>query len=141
MTGDLRTTRTILAAVGVLVGLYGAVRFLALGWENLVATLPWLAGVVIVHDGLIAPLVVVVGVGAARMLPTWMRRAALLVTVSLGSVTLLAVPVLGRFGAKADNATLLDRPYAAGWVVVAAVVLGAAAVIAVRDRRKGASGG
>ncbi|WP_406829889.1 hypothetical protein ABEG17_12890 [Pedococcus sp. KACC 23699] len=141
MSTELRGTRTVLAVVGVLVGLYGAIRFLGLGWGNLLATGPWLAGVVFVHDGLLAPLVVLAGVGAARVLPTWARRAALLVLVVLGSVTLVAVPVLGRFGAKADNPTLLDRPYAVGWVAVAAVVLGAATAVAVRDRRKGAPGG
>ena len=40
----------------------------------------------------------------------------------LGTLTLLAVPVLGRFGARPDNLTLLDRNYPAGWVVVAAIV-------------------
>jgi hypothetical protein len=141
MSGDLRSTRRVLAAAGVLVGLYGAARLLGLGWSNTLATLPWLAGVVLVHDVLLAPLVCVAGVVAARALPTWSRRAAALTLVVLGPVTLAAVPVLGRFGAKADNPTLLDRPYAAGWVAVAALVLVAAAVVAVLDRRKGAPRG
>ncbi|OLP72652.1 hypothetical protein BJM39_11265, partial [Salmonella enterica subsp. enterica serovar Javiana] len=115
----LRGTRTAIAVLGVVVGAYGAVRLLGLGWSNLVATVPWLAGVVIVHDGVLAPAVLLAGVGAARLLPSWARRAALLVVVVLGSVTLVAVPILGRFGAKTDNPTLLDRPYAAGWVAVA----------------------
>jgi hypothetical protein len=141
MSGDLRGTRTVLAALGGLVGLYGVIRLLGLGWSNLLATVPWLAGVVVVHDGLLAPVVVLAGVVAARVLPGWARRAALLVLVALGSVTVVAVPVLGRFGAKADNPTLLDRPYLEGWLAVAAVVLVAAAAVAVRDRRKGAPRG
>ena len=47
--------------------------------------------------------------------------------VVLGSVTLLAMPVLGRFGARPDNPTLLDRDYSVGlagagrrWSLVAA---------------------
>ncbi|KQU68882.1 hypothetical protein [Phycicoccus sp. Root101] len=141
MTGTLRGTRTVIGAVGLVLGLYGVVRLLGLGWGNLLATVPWLAGVVVVHDGLLAPVVVLVGVAAARVLPTWGRRAALLVLVVLGPLTLLAVPVLGRFGAKADNPTLLDRPYAAGWAAVVAVVLVAAAAVAVHDRREGAPRG
>ncbi|KQZ88376.1 hypothetical protein ASD62_02590 [Phycicoccus sp. Root563] len=141
MTGTLRGTRTVIGAVGLVLGLYGVVRLLGLGWGNLLATVPWLAGVVVVHDGLVAPVIVLVGVAAARVLPTWSRRAALLVLVVLGPLTLLAVPALGRFGAKADNPTLLDRPYAAGWAAVVAVVLVAAAAVAVHDRREGAPRG
>ena len=36
--------------------------------------------------------------------------------VVLGSLTLLAIPVLGRFGERPDNATLLDRNYTVGWL-------------------------
>jgi hypothetical protein len=100
-----------------------------------------LAGVVVAHDGLLAPLVVLVGAAAARALPTWTRRAALVVIVVLGPLTLLALPTLGRFGAKGDNPTLLDRPYVAGWLAVTGLVLVVAALLAVRDRRKGAPHG
>ena len=141
MRGDLTATRATLGTVGLLVGLYGVVRLVGLGWANLGDTVPWLAGVVLVHDGVLAPLVVLAGVAAARALPTWTRRATLVAVVVLGPVTLAAVPVLGRFGAKDDNQTLLNRPYAAGWVAVAAVVLAAAALVAVHDRRKGAPRG
>ena len=59
----------------------------------------------------------------------------------LGSVTLLAVPVLGRFGARADNPTLLDRDYIAGWLVLAGLVaVGVAAGTLVRSRRVGRGG-
>ena len=141
MSSELKATRVLLAVLGLLVGLYGVVRLLGLGWSNLVATAPWVAGVVVAHDVLLAPLVVVIGVAAARRLPDWSRRGALAVLVVLGSVTLLAVPTLGRFGAKADNPTLLDRPYGAGWLAVAGIVLAVAALLAVVGRRKGAARG
>jgi len=53
----------------------------------------------------------------------------------------VAVPVLGGFGARPDNPTLHDRPYAAGWLVVAALVLGLAGLQVVLRRRKGAERG
>jgi hypothetical protein len=53
-----------------------------------------------------------------------------------GTVSLMAVPVLGRFGALSDNPTLLDRPYLSSWAVGTALVLAAvAAAGAVRARR------
>lgn len=134
-------TRTVLFVVGLLVGAYGAVRLLGLGLGNLVATVPWLLGVVVAHDAVLAPLVLLVGAVAARRLPRWTRAAAVLALVVLGSVTVLAVPTLGRFGARADNPTLLDRPYGAGLVVLVALVLVVAALLAVVGRRKGAPRG
>jgi hypothetical protein len=56
--------------------------------------------------------------------------------VVLGSVTLLAVPVLGRFGARPDNPTLLDRNYAAGWVVLAAATAAGVVLAAYLGRRR-----
>ena len=110
------TARLALGGVGVLIGLYGVFRLLELGWDNLVATVVWLAGGVVLHDAVLAPLVVVVCALAVLALRSraW-RAAAAGGLVVLGTVTLTAVPVLGRFGAKADNPTLLDRPYVVGW--------------------------
>ena len=66
------------------------------------------------------------------------------VLVILVPVTLAGIPELGRFGARADNPTLLDRHYWLGWsvmvtLVVATVVVGTA--IAGRRRTLDARGG
>ena len=110
---------------------------LGLGAGNLVAALPWLLGGVVAHDAVLAPLVVLAGVVAAARLPAWARGAAAAALVVLGPVTLTALPALGRFGVRADNPTLLDRPYAAGWAAVAALVLVAAGTAALVARRRG----
>ena len=133
--------RLALGVVGVLVGAYGAYRLLVLGVGNLVSAVVWLAGGVVLHDGVLAPLVLAVGALAARLLPDLVREPATAAFVVLGSLTLVAVPVLGRFGAKPDNPTLLDRPYAVGWLVVAALVLAVAGVQVILRRRKGAERG
>jgi hypothetical protein len=56
----------------------------------------------------------------------------------LGSLTIMAIPVLGRFGARPDNPTLLDRNYTAGWLVVAGLTLVAvlAGMVSARTLRK-----
>lgn len=124
----MRTARIALALVGI--GLVGVG-----GWEFLSSDVDN-AGGVIVHDGLLAPAIVALGVVAARALPTWLRGPATVGLVVLGTVTLLAVPVLGRFGARPDNPPQLDRNYGVGWLVFAAVVLlGVGAWAAVRRRR------
>ncbi len=130
----MRALRGALGTVGVLVGTWGAVELLALGRENLGAASVWLLGGVVVHDAVLAPFVLAVVAVGARVLPRWARGAAAAALVVLGSVTVMAVPVLGRFGARPDNATLLDRDYGRGWLVIAGLVLVCAVVGAGRRR-------
>jgi nucleoside-diphosphate-sugar epimerase len=85
----------------------------------------------------------VVGIDAfmgSRVVPLWLRAPMAAGLVVLGTVTVAAIPVLGRFGARPDNPTLLDRNYVAGWLVFAAVVV-IAVSIAGRRRRAAAEAG
>jgi hypothetical protein len=84
---------------------------------------------------LLAPVTIALVVIATRLLPPWLRGPAAVGLVVLGSLTLVAIPVLGRFGVRADNPTLLDRDYRAGWLIVAALVLVAVAAGAFWRRR------
>lgn len=121
--------RGLLAALGVLAGLYGAYLLLSRqDTEGNVAVAIWLAGGVVLHDFLLVPLVLLVLAIGARVVPAPARAAVVAGLVVLLSVTLLAVPVLGRFGARSDNVTLLDRDYGLGWLALAGLVLLAVAV-------------
>ncbi len=128
--------RMALGAFGVLVGSYGAWLLLSRG-RDLVDVAFWLAGGVVLHDGVLSLLVLAIGAVALKVLPRAARAPAVVAFVTLGSLTLLAVPVLGRFGARSDNGTLLDRNYWVGWLVVAALTLAAAGVATLaRSRRR-----
>jgi hypothetical protein len=136
----MRSGPVVRMAVGTLGGAllaYGTFRLLSLGWGNLVAALAWLGGGVILHDAVIATVTIALCLLGAAILPRWARGPAAGALLVLGTLTLMAVPVLGRFGARPDNPTLLDRPYAVGWLVLAAVVLVSATVAAVVGRREG----
>ncbi|WP_407342782.1 hypothetical protein [Pengzhenrongella phosphoraccumulans] len=124
----MRATRTILGAVGVLVGMWGAVELIRQGAANLGAATVWLLGGVVVHDGVLAPVAIAIAALGVSVLPRWMVPSTAAAAVVLGTVTIMAVPVLGRFGARADNATLLDRDYGRGWLIVAGLVLVCAVV-------------
>lgn len=118
----MTATRVGLGAVGVLVALYGAWLLLTrTDTDQLVSAGVWLAGGVVLHDGLVAPAVVVAGVVAARLLPTRLHTPLTVVAVVVGSVTLMALPVL--FGREPENPTLLDRNYTLGWLVLVSVVV------------------
>jgi hypothetical protein len=132
----MTATRLGLGAFGVAIGLYGGWLVLSRG-HDLANLLVWLVVGVVLHDGVLAVVVLAMGAVVLRVLPRAARAPAVVGFVVLGSATLFAVPVLGRFGARADNPTLLDRSYWVGWLVLAGLTL--VAVVAasfVRSRRR-----
>ena len=72
-----------------------------------------------------------------RRLRTWSRAPVVAGLVVLVSVTLTAVPVLGRFGAKPDDPGLLNRPYGVLWLVFALAVTVVVVVACLLRRRAG----
>ncbi|MCW2781484.1 MAG: hypothetical protein JWR35_1933 [Marmoricola sp.] len=116
-------TRIALGAVGVTIAAFGALRFLQTGLANMAYSVAWLVGGVAIHDGLIAPATILLTLGARPLVPRAQRSIVTLAAVVLATVTVTAIPVLGRFGARSDNLTLLPRNYVAGWFVFAALVL------------------
>jgi hypothetical protein len=140
----MRALRAVLLAVGVGAAAYGVWRLLDLGWENTRATVTWLVGGVVLHDGVFAPLVLVAGLVAVQLVPRRHLAPVVVILVVLVPVTLAGIPELGRYGARADRPTLLDRDYWLGWwvmvtLVVATVAVGASSVA--RRRMLHARGG
>jgi len=132
-------SRLLLGAAGLAAAAYG-------GWllweqrDDAVSLGLWLAGGVLLHDAVLSPLLVAGGLVLARFVPEQWRVPVVVAVVVWGSITLLAIPVLGEFGALPDNPTLLDRPYLTTWAVLTAVlaagVVAAALVVRRRAERK-----
>ena len=115
---------------------YGIWLLLDLGWANSRSTLIWLAGGVVLHDGVFAVLVMAVALVALRLVPRDRLAPWVVGLVVLVPVTLVGIPVLGRFGARADNPTLLDRPYWFGWAVMVTLVVVGVLVGSLATRRR-----
>lgn len=134
-------TRLVIGALGVLLGLYGA--YLLLTRQDPGQWLEvgiWLGVGVAAHDAVLSALVIGVGFLATRLLPVPWRAPAIVALVVWGTLTLVAVPVLTRAGARADNPTLLDRPYVATWWtinVIVVLLVAAAGFLRSRHRAKG----
>jgi hypothetical protein len=126
---------------GALASAYGVWLLLDLGWANTRSTLVWLIGGVVLHDGVFAPLVIVVALLVVRLVPRDRLAPWVVAFVILVPVTLAGIPELGRFGARADNSTLLDRPYWLGWSVMVTLVVVSVLVGAVARRRTAVRGG
>lgn len=132
----MRAARGGLILLGTVGMAYGA--WLLLSRQDLgqiVEVVVWLAAAVVIHDGILAPAVLGMGWLGGRLLPRPVARGAVTVLVLLGPILLVAVPVVGRFGAKADNPTLLDRDYVQGLVAVAALCVCAGVAVALGELR------
>ena len=130
----MTAVRTVLGALGILVLGWGLVLLAGLGVAQVVAVATWVVGGIVLHDAVLAPVVVVLGLGAAARVPDRLRTPLVGALVVLGPLTLLAIPVLGRYGARPDNPTLLDRPYWSGYLAIVALVIIATAVGAARRK-------
>lgn len=125
--------RAVLGAVGVgLLGV-GVTFVLQLGFSDLLSAAIWMAAGVLAHDAILAPIVVALGVLWSMFLPGWAKAPAAVGAVILFSVSLTAFPVIGRFGAKATDPWLLDKPYLASWfgfvaLVMAGVMIGSTVI-------------
>ncbi len=95
----------------------------------------FLVGGVILHDAIIAPVTVGIGVLGARFLPSHFRAAAGIGFLLWGTLTLAFFNVLSGQGGKPDNMTVLNRPYALSWFVMTAVLVAAVVIAALRRRR------
>jgi hypothetical protein len=95
----------------------------------------WLVSGVLLHDVAVTAVVLLAALGVGLLPRT--TRAPAAVALVVGSLTLVAIPVLGRFGERADNPTHLDRPYLASWLVPVALAVVAVAIAGVvRARRQ-----
>jgi hypothetical protein len=105
--------------------------------EQLVEIAVWLGAGVVLHDLVVAGLVVGGVAVGRRVLPVPWRAPATLALVVWGGVTVMAIPVLGRFGARPDNPTLLDRPYLGTWVALTVLTVVVVAITGWLRTRRG----
>jgi hypothetical protein len=135
----MRALRGLLAAAGVACGLWGLWLARDFSGEQLRSAAVWLAGGVVLHDLVLAPLVVLIGVAAARAIPRHARRAAAAAFVVWGTLTIAVLPLLSGQGGKPGNDTILGRPYALAWLVMTLLLTGFVVVSAARRRRRAGS--
>jgi hypothetical protein len=148
-TGTAGTTRSTLAirfligAVGVGITGYGIEEFLKFGFHNLVETFKWLIGGLVLNDGVIAAAVLAIAFVLGRIFRGRIPAPLIIGLLVLASVSLAALPMIGRYGARVDNPTLLPRNYVAGWFIFAGLTLLFTTVALVLGRRstKGATDG
>jgi hypothetical protein len=131
--------RLAFGILGVLVILYGIVNLgvhipiQTLGWVAV-----WLVAVVIIHQGLVSPVVIGVSSLLRRLIPDRSRRylqAALIMAVP---VTVIAIPMIYRQGSQPPSKALLLQNFSANLGlllgIIAALCLVGYAIRVARDR-------
>ena len=91
----------------------------------------FVVGGALLHDLIIAPLIIGAGVLLARAVPGRARAVVQGALAVSGIVALFSYPLVRGFGLAANNPTSLPHNYAAGLLVVLGVVWAVAAAIAV----------
>lgn len=138
----MRRWRYALVAAGVLLLLYGGVRLVVEVPESLPGLVLWMVGIVIVHDGLLAPLVVGVGWLLARTVPPRGRRYVQAALVVGGLITIIAISLIARRGTQPPAKALLLQNYGANLAILLALVVAlnlvTYLVTAARDRHSDA---
>jgi len=125
----MNAVRWSLGSIGVLVAGYGGWLLLTRqAGDQLVSAAQWLVGGVVLHDLMLAPALLVLAAVTARLVPRSARAPVAVLLVVVGSVTLMAIPVLGGFGRRVDNPSLLDREYVAGWLLLVTILVVVVAV-------------
>ena len=127
-------------------GLVAGLGFIAAGVRGLLhdhtATQPddlvkWLLGAGVVHDAVIAPLVVALTWLTGRAVPVRARAPVRLGLIATAMLTVLTWPLVQGWGRRSANPSALPLDYGRNLVaVLAAIWLGAFVSITVRMRRR-----
>ena len=138
----MRAARTVLIALGaVLLGVGAGALVAGVPSRQWLGILLWLAGAVVLHDAIFAPLVLV----GSRILRrvgarvSWVQVAVVQVALVAGAaLTLIAIPGIASQAKGARNPSVLIFPYAMhlGLIWAAVGVLTAAIVLVVGLRRR-----
>ena len=136
----MKAARIALAAVGIVLVLYGAGRILFSVPPPLLVVLGlWLVGALLIQHGIVSPLVVAVGMALRRLVPDRGRRFLQAGLIVAALVTVVAIPLIARQGTQPPAKALLLQDYAANLTLllglIAGVTLVAYAVRVARDRR------
>jgi hypothetical protein len=95
----------------------------------------FLVTVLVLHDGVLLPAMLLVGVLVHRFVPPPHRAILQAALVASASLTIVAVPLVLGYGRLADNPSALPRDYGRGLATTLATVwLATAIVLLVRSR-------
>ncbi len=135
----MRAWRIVLAVLGVLVLLYGLVN---LGIHIPAATLVWVAvwliAAVIIHNGVVSPVVIGVSTLLRRLVPDRGRRYLQAALITAVPVTVIALPLIYREGSQPPSKAMLLQNFTANLGLLLGIIAALSLVgYAIRVARDG----
>jgi hypothetical protein len=133
--------RLALGAAGVLLGMFGLFRLVTqIPGSDLVVLALWLIGAVLIHDGILSPIVVGIGWTVTRIAPPRARRYLQAAIVAAAMVTVIAIPMIYRRDSQPRSKAILQQNYGGNLTLLLAIIAGASLLLyAVRVARDHAS--
>lgn len=136
--------RLPLGVAGVALLLFGAFRLTTeVPLEMLVVLGMWMIGALIIHDGIVSPLVVAVGVAIAWIVPPRARRYLQFALIVAAMATVIAIPLIYREDTQPRAESLLLQDYSFNLTlllgIIAALTLAAYAIRVARDSTRRSS--
>ena len=117
--------RLILGILGVLVVLYGIVNLLVhIPGQSLVWLAVWLIAAVVVHHGVLSPMVIAVSSLLRRLIPDRGRRYLQAGLITAVPVTVIAIPMIYRQGSQPPTKALLLQNFTANLGLLLGVIAG-----------------
>lgn len=144
----MKRQRVILGAAGVLLALFGVLRLVTeISIGDLAVLGIWLVGALVIHDGILSPVVIAVGWAISRVVPDRARRFLQFALIVGALVTVVAIPLIYRQDTQPESEALLRQQYGSNLTVllgtIAAITLVMYAVQVARrtpDPRPGVDG-
>lgn len=135
----MKAWRIIFASAGGALLIFGAFRLLTeIALPNLIALALWMAAAIVIHDGVLSPVVLGTGWFLRRHVPDRARRYLQTGLIVSGLLTVIAVPMIVLRNSQPAVKAMLLRNYGANLTLliglVAVVTLALYAVRVARDR-------
>lgn len=137
----MRRTRVIIGVAGIMLGLFGIFRLVTqISLSDLVVLGLWMIGALVIHDGILSPLVVAVGTLVSRLVPPRARRYVAAGLIMSGCVIVIAIPMIYRRNSQPRSKAILQQNFGGNLALllglIAALSLAAYAVHVARDQRR-----
>lgn len=134
--------RIAFAGSGILLGLFGAFRLVTeVPIGNLLVLAGWMIGAVVIHDGILSPLVIAVGWFIGRVVPVRARRYVQGGLIAGALITVVAIPLILRAGQEPASKAILRQNFGGNLTILLGLVAAVSLVLyAVRVARESHAG-
>lgn len=142
MTLSTMQWRVLLAVPGIALGLFGIFRLLTqIPGADLMLLAVWLIGALVLHDGLLSPVVGGIGWAIAHVVPPRARRFLQPGLIVGALITVIALPEIYRRNTQPASKGILRQNYSSNLAIalgiITVVMIAAYAVQLIRDRPAG----